>query len=216
MTEPGVAAGPESGVLIYAVGGALVADVEESLGRAGTPIAAAVQNVPGKVFLLDQGPMIDADELTPELLDLPFLVPLFTPEHRERAASEAAERGLSSPHVLIDPSVPAPRSLEAGPGVYVNSGCSLGAASRFEEWALVNRGVSIGHHAHLGRFASIGPGVVLAGFVSVGDRAVIGAGAVVLPRLTIGAGAVVGAGSVVTRDVAAGCTVIGSPARVVQ
>jgi UDP-2-acetamido-3-amino-2,3-dideoxy-glucuronate N-acetyltransferase len=45
-------------------------------------------------------------------------------------------------------------------------------------------------------------------------RASIGSGAVVLAGVRIGAGALVGAGAVVTRDVAAGATVAGSPARV--
>lgn len=41
----------------------------------------------------------------------------------------------------------------------------------------------------------------------------IGAGAVILPGVRIGAGAMVGAGAVVTRDVPAGVTVVGNPAR---
>jgi len=45
-------------------------------------------------------------------------------------------------------------------------------------------------------------------------RASIGSGAVILPGLRIGAGALVGAGAVVTRDVDAGDTVAGVPARV--
>ena len=45
-------------------------------------------------------------------------------------------------------------------------------------------------------------------------RASIGSGAVVLGGLTIGEGALVGAGAVVTRDVPAGATVVGNPARV--
>jgi UDP-2-acetamido-3-amino-2,3-dideoxy-glucuronate N-acetyltransferase len=45
-------------------------------------------------------------------------------------------------------------------------------------------------------------------------RASIGSGAVILGGLRIGEGAVVGAGAVVTRDVPAGATVVGSPARV--
>ena len=204
------------GVVIYAVGSPLVADVEESLGRAGAEVAAAVQNQPGSVHLLDPGPLIEAGDLTAALLDLPYLVPLFTPANRQHAADEAAARGFSSPYLLIDPSAAVPRSLDAAPGVYVNTGCSLGAASRFEEWVLVNRGAGIGHHAHLGRYASVGPGAVLAGEVTLGDGAVVGAGAVVLPGRTVGANAVVGAGSVVTDDVPEQCLVVGNPASVVK
>jgi serine O-acetyltransferase len=53
--------------------------------------------------------------------------------------------------------------------------------------------------------------------IFVEDNVTIGAGAIILARtnqsLTIGNGAYVGAGSVVTRDVPAGQTVVGSPAR---
>lgn len=47
----------------------------------------------------------------------------------------------------------------------------------------------------------------------VGRGASIGGGAVILPGVTIGEGAMIGAGSVVTRDVPAGETWIGNPAR---
>ena len=50
----------------------------------------------------------------------------------------------------------------------------------------------------------------------VGRRASIGSGAVVLGGVRIGEGALVGAGAVVTRDVAAGETVAGVPARVLS
>ena len=43
-----------------------------------------------------------------------------------------------------------------------------------------------------------------------------GGGAIILPGVTIGDDAIVGAGSVVTRDVPAGATVVGNPARVVS
>ena len=49
--------------------------------------------------------------------------------------------------------------------------------------------------------------------VSVGRDAWIGGGAIILPGVAIGDGATIGAGSVVTKDVPAGGTVVGNPAR---
>jgi len=49
--------------------------------------------------------------------------------------------------------------------------------------------------------------------VRIGADVWIGGGAILLPGVTIGDGAIIGAGSVVTRDVAAGVTVMGNPAR---
>ena len=49
--------------------------------------------------------------------------------------------------------------------------------------------------------------------VRIGRNVWIGAGAILLPGVTIGDDALIGAGSIVTRDVAAGVTVIGNPAR---
>ena len=49
--------------------------------------------------------------------------------------------------------------------------------------------------------------------VRIGSDVWIGGGAILLPGVTIGDGALIGAGSVVTRDVEAGQTVTGNPAR---
>lgn len=50
--------------------------------------------------------------------------------------------------------------------------------------------------------------------VTIGADVWIGGAALILPGVTIGDGAIVGAGSVVTRNVGAGATVVGNPARV--
>lgn len=49
--------------------------------------------------------------------------------------------------------------------------------------------------------------------IRIGRNAWIGAGALIMPGVTIGDDALIGAGSVVTRDVPAGMTVMGNPAR---
>ena len=49
--------------------------------------------------------------------------------------------------------------------------------------------------------------------VTIGADVWIGGGAILLPGVHIGDGAILGAGSVVTRDVPAGATVAGNPAR---
>jgi maltose O-acetyltransferase len=50
--------------------------------------------------------------------------------------------------------------------------------------------------------------------VHIGRNVWIGGGAILLPGVTVGDDALIGAGSVVTRDVPAGATVVGNPARV--
>ena len=203
-------------VILFGTGSTILLDVVESLQRAGIEVAAGVQNRDGPSHLPDELPGLRPEQVTPPLLALPFLVPLFTPAHRQTAAREALRLGLNTPFRLVDPSVAAPRRLELGEGSYVNVGCSLGSAGAFDRFVFINRGASIGHHARLGAFVSIGPGATLAGHVTIETGAMVGSGATILPELTVGANAVVGAGAVVTRDVPAGCLVLGNPARIVR
>jgi sugar O-acyltransferase (sialic acid O-acetyltransferase NeuD family) len=204
------------GVVIFGVGSSLVVDLEEGLRRAGTPVAAAVANVAGEVHLLDRAPLVERDELTPGITSQPYLVPLFTPANRHRAVEDAISLGFEDPASFTDPTVTVPRSIAAEPGLWINTGATLGAASSLGRFVLINRGASVGHHAELGDFASIGPNATLAGEVKLGTGAAIGAGAVVLPGISVGEHALVGGGSVVTRDVPQHALAVGNPARVVR
>ncbi len=206
----------EQGVVIYGVGSSLVVEYEESLLRAGIAIVGAVQNVPGQIYLLDQTRLIQLHDRLDDIRSFPYLVPLFTPGNRQKAVQEATIVGFTQPYSLIDTSVVWPRSVAYQPGLYVNSGVTVGAASQYEVFVLINRGASLGHHVQLGRFVSIGPGAVIAGEVIIGHGSVVGAGAVVLPKIKIGANSVIGAGAVVMRDVPDHCLVLGNPARIVK
>lgn len=89
--------------------------------------------------------------------------------------------------------------LGHGVQIFDNNSHPLDPAARAADWSAI-RGE--GSRAEID-----------AASVSIGARAWIGFGSFVLKGVTVGDGAVVGAGSVVTRDVPAGATVVGNPAR---
>ncbi|MDY6876673.1 MAG: acetyltransferase [Chloroflexota bacterium] len=76
-----------------------------------------------------------------------------------------------------------------------------------------NLNCTYGHDIEIGNYCVFNPGINLSGGVRLGSGCLIGTGATILQYLSIGNGAIVGAGAVVTKDVEAGSTVIGVPAR---
>jgi maltose O-acetyltransferase len=102
-----------------------------------------------------------------------------------------------------------------GKRTFLNAGCTIldTAPVRIGDGTMIGPSVQIycaDHHRTVeGRRA----GLEIARPVTVGNDVWIGGGAIILGGVTIGDGAIVGAGAVVTRDVPAGVTVAGNPAR---
>lgn len=111
------------------------------------------------------------------------------------------------PRAIVSPTAVLEDGVFVAAGAIVGSGVSLGLG------AIVNTGAVVDHDCVIGTNTHVATGARLAGGVTVGADCLIGVGACLRQGVTIGSGAIVGAGAVVIRDVLAGATVIGVPAR---
>ncbi len=105
--------------------------------------------------------------------------------------------------------------ITLGAGAFINFNCVFldVAAISVGKGAQIGPGVQLCAADHPRDVATRRAGLESGRPIAIGAHAWIGAGAIILPGVTVGQGAIVGAGSVVTRDVPAGATVMGNPAR---
>lgn len=131
---------------------------------------------------------------------------------RLRLHDRLVEDGLQ-PVTIAHPSASIAEDASIGAGSQILAGAVIAPGVRMGRQCYINMRAGIDHEDILEDAVDVGPGATLCGVVHAGVNAWIGAGATVLPRIKIGSDAIVGAGAVVTRDIAAGATVVGVPAR---
>jgi acyl-[acyl carrier protein]--UDP-N-acetylglucosamine O-acyltransferase len=118
------------------------------------------------------------------------------PEHRDWTPEDPTFAPEIGPEVRIEAHV----SIDAG----FDRPTRIGARS----WLL--KKCHVGHDAIFGEDVLLSTGCIIGGYAEIGDRAKIDLGAIVLPHRRVGEGAVV------TKDVPAGETWAGNPARPMQ
>ena len=109
-------------------------------------------------------------------------------------------------------------NIALGNGAFLNAGCTIldTAPVTIGNQTLLGPNVQIYCAEHHKDAAKRAAGLEIARPVHIGDNVWIGGGAIILGGVSIGDGSIVGAGAVVTRDVAAGTTIAGNPARPIQ
>ena len=106
-------------------------------------------------------------------------------------------------------------NIKLGRDVFLNFNCVIldGTQVTIGDMTKIGPGVQILTADHPRDPAVRAQGLEFGRPVTIGKNVWIGAGALIMPGVTIGDDAIVGAGSVVTRDVPAGVTVMGNPAK---
>ncbi len=114
---------------------------------------------------------------------------------------------------IVHPSAVVHRSAVIGAGSVVLAGAVINPDVRMGEHCIVNTGSRVEHDCFLGRGVHIATGAALGGRVRIGEEALVGTGASVRPDIRVGDRAIVGVGAAVVKNVPAGVTVVGVPAR---
>ncbi len=106
-------------------------------------------------------------------------------------------------------------NISLGAGVFLNFNCVILDVVRVAigDGTQIGPGVQILTADHPRDPAQRRAGLEFGRPVNIGANVWIGAAAIILPGVTIGDDAIIGAGAVVTRDVRAGATVVGNPAK---
>lgn len=124
-----------------------------------------------------------------------------------RIGEPPEQRGYTEEGIIpkIDPTA----RLEAY--VTVDSGVDRRTTVGARTWLM--KKVHVGHDALIGEDCELAPLSSVGGFCEIGDRVRVGQGALFKPYVKVGDDARIGMGAVVIRDVPAGETHVGNPAR---
>ena len=132
---------------------------------------------------------------------------------RQKVVGSVAEAGARFA-TLIHPRATVGRRVEVGEGTCITAGCVVTNTIDLRQHVFLNLNATVGHDCVLESFVNVSPGVNVSGNVTLHVGADIGTGAAIILGVKVGAWTIVGAGAVVTKDLPAGVTAVGVPARV--
>jgi sugar O-acyltransferase (sialic acid O-acetyltransferase NeuD family) len=195
-----------------------LADVARACAAAGEPIEIVgyVDDDPARRGTAPDGlPVLGGLNWLQGRDDVQAVCAIGSPATRRRVVTALAATGIRF-RGLVHPQADLTRWVTRGEGVVITAGCVLTNEIVLGDHVHVNRMTTIGHDCRVGAFTHLAPGVVLSGNTTVGEDCSIGTNACAIQNITIGAGTTVGAGATVIRDLPAGVTAVGTPARIIK
>jgi sugar O-acyltransferase (sialic acid O-acetyltransferase NeuD family) len=149
-------------------------------------------------------------------LDRPHLIcSVGNPKDRKRIVEQMSGMGAHWATIL-HPTVRFGTNSTIGEGCIFCARSGLTVDAKVGNHVHMNCNSGTGHDARIGDFCTLSSYVDICGRVVLEEGVFLGSHASVLPSAHIGAWATVGAGSVVLRNVSAGGTVLGVPAKTIR
>lgn len=137
------------------------------------------------------------------------------PKAREKLFEKVREQHIAFA-TLIDPTAILSPTASIEAGVIICEYSTIHANVTISENCLIQPFCNIGHDIRIGKHTVLSSFCAPGGSLTIGNRVYIGMQSAIIENLTIEDDAIIGMGSVVYRDVLAGSTVLGNPARVTK
>ncbi|MEZ7206969.1 acetyltransferase [Pseudoalteromonas sp. DY56-GL79] len=118
--------------------------------------------------------------------------------------------------ILIHPTAMVSRYASLGVGSVVMANATVNVFSKIDDGVIVNTGAVIEHDCVIEQFAHICPSASIAGNCHIGEHTWVGIGSCIKQQITVGGATTIGAGSVVVKNIPAGVTAFGNPARIAK
>ena len=143
-----------------------------------------------------------------------YLCAIGDPATKRRVVEGLLARGARF-STLVHPSVVVGAGCHIGDGCVLCPGAVLTSNVTLGQFVTLNLGATAGHDAVIGDWCSLYVHADIGGKARLGAAVLAGSHAFVLPGVTVGDHSVIGAGTVAIRNVSAGSTVFGVPARLI-
>lgn len=150
----------------------------------------------------------------PQMNDI-FLCTIGHPATRLKVGRQLQARGAEFIN-FIHPSALVNANAKLGAGIIIGPFCYIATHATLGDFVMLNVSASVGHDAVLNQGCTLSSYCDVTGHVTLGERVFMGSHACIIPNKKVGDDAIIGAGSAVMRNVVAGSTVVGVPAKKVS